>query len=68
MQKKANRGDQALCGNCARPVTPAQAERVRRAYQYGFVDDPPFCCVVCADIWHASVEDICDTVNYEDEG
>lgn len=64
----STRPEQILCANCAREVTASQSERVRRAYAYSFFDDPPFCTVGCAEIWHASVPDVCDTVNYEDEG
>jgi len=48
------------CANCARPVTPTRAKRVRSADKYGFTDDPLFCSLVCADIWHDKHLDICD--------
>jgi hypothetical protein len=53
-----------LCANCARPVAPTQADKVWAADKFGFMDDPPFCSQVCADIWHRAHLDISDNYNY----
>ncbi len=43
---------------------PEAMEKVQAADKFGFMDDPPFCSQVCADIWHRAHLDISDNYNY----
>ena len=52
-----------FCAHCAAPITATQAEKIRKTYKFGFSDDPVFCSVECADFWHATHPDICDTTH-----